>query len=163
MEHFHLSPHENILTIALINIHYLYNIKRVLPGHLDYDMRMLTSLMVASQSSLSQQRLKAHQILPAQTSPVKSTCLGSHYKPPLIGTPQNIRTSRASPLLQHHQPPKLKPALIIGALHPFCVKSSLSVRKSSADSISGKGDEINPEQGSSTRGFIYKPPQRQSI
>ena len=23
---FHLSPHENILTIALINIHYLYNI-----------------------------------------------------------------------------------------------------------------------------------------
>ena len=22
---FHLSPHENILTIALINIHYLYN------------------------------------------------------------------------------------------------------------------------------------------
>ena len=24
MEHFHLSPHENILTIALINIHYLY-------------------------------------------------------------------------------------------------------------------------------------------
>ena len=24
---FHLSPHENILTIALINIHYLYNIK----------------------------------------------------------------------------------------------------------------------------------------
>ena len=25
---FHLSPHENILTIALINIHYLYTIKR---------------------------------------------------------------------------------------------------------------------------------------
>ena len=25
---FHLSPHENILTIALINIHYLYNIAR---------------------------------------------------------------------------------------------------------------------------------------
>jgi hypothetical protein len=24
---FHLSPHENILTIALINIHYLYNIQ----------------------------------------------------------------------------------------------------------------------------------------
>ena len=24
MEHFHLSPHENILTIALITIHYLY-------------------------------------------------------------------------------------------------------------------------------------------
>ena len=23
----HLSPHENILTIALINIHYLYNIE----------------------------------------------------------------------------------------------------------------------------------------
>ena len=23
---FHLSPHENIFTIALINIHYLYNI-----------------------------------------------------------------------------------------------------------------------------------------
>jgi hypothetical protein len=23
---FHLSPHENILTIALINIHYLYNV-----------------------------------------------------------------------------------------------------------------------------------------
>jgi hypothetical protein len=26
---FHLSPHENILTIALINIHYLYTIERV--------------------------------------------------------------------------------------------------------------------------------------
>jgi hypothetical protein len=26
---FHLSPHENILTIALINIHYLYNEIRV--------------------------------------------------------------------------------------------------------------------------------------
>ena len=25
---FHLSPHENILTIALINIHYLYNSPR---------------------------------------------------------------------------------------------------------------------------------------
>ena len=25
---FHLSPHENILTIALINIHYLYNISQ---------------------------------------------------------------------------------------------------------------------------------------
>ena len=25
-ETFHLSPHENTLTIALINIHYLYNI-----------------------------------------------------------------------------------------------------------------------------------------
>ena len=24
---FHLSPHENIFTIALINIHYLYNIQ----------------------------------------------------------------------------------------------------------------------------------------
>ena len=24
---FHLSPHENILTIALINIHYLYNVQ----------------------------------------------------------------------------------------------------------------------------------------
>jgi hypothetical protein len=27
---FHLSPHENILTIALINIHYLYNITYLL-------------------------------------------------------------------------------------------------------------------------------------
>ena len=27
---FHLSPHENILTIALINIHYLYNIVQIL-------------------------------------------------------------------------------------------------------------------------------------
>ena len=27
MEHFHLSPHENILTIALITIHYLYTIQ----------------------------------------------------------------------------------------------------------------------------------------
>ena len=27
---FHLSPHENILTIALINIHYLYNITWIL-------------------------------------------------------------------------------------------------------------------------------------
>jgi hypothetical protein len=26
---FHLSPHDNILTIALINIHYLYNISKV--------------------------------------------------------------------------------------------------------------------------------------
>ena len=26
---FHLSPHENIITIALINIHYLYNINPV--------------------------------------------------------------------------------------------------------------------------------------
>ena len=26
---FHLSPHENILTIALINIHYLYNINLI--------------------------------------------------------------------------------------------------------------------------------------
>ena len=26
---FHLSPHENILTIALINIHYLYTIKNL--------------------------------------------------------------------------------------------------------------------------------------
>ena len=26
---FHLSPHENILTIALMNIHYLYNNKSV--------------------------------------------------------------------------------------------------------------------------------------
>ena len=28
---FHLSPHENILTIALINIHYLYTIQPLLP------------------------------------------------------------------------------------------------------------------------------------
>ena len=27
---FHLSPHENILTIALINIHYLYNLKHAI-------------------------------------------------------------------------------------------------------------------------------------
>ena len=26
LEHFHLSPHENILIIALININYLYTI-----------------------------------------------------------------------------------------------------------------------------------------
>ena len=26
---FHLSPHENILTIALINIHYLYNVTQL--------------------------------------------------------------------------------------------------------------------------------------
>ena len=32
---FHLSPHENILTIALINIHYLYNII-----HIYYDDSM---------------------------------------------------------------------------------------------------------------------------
>ena len=25
---FHLSPHDNILTIALINIHYLYNVRQ---------------------------------------------------------------------------------------------------------------------------------------
>ena len=30
-EYFHLSPHENILTIALITIHYLYNIWLELP------------------------------------------------------------------------------------------------------------------------------------
>ena len=29
---FHLSPHENILTIALINIHYLYTVTRI-PMH----------------------------------------------------------------------------------------------------------------------------------
>ena len=32
---FHLSPHENILTIALINIHYLYNIYRFKCVHID--------------------------------------------------------------------------------------------------------------------------------
>ena len=30
---FYLSPHENILTIALINIHYLYNMTRCLTGN----------------------------------------------------------------------------------------------------------------------------------
>ena len=29
MEHFHLSPYENILTIALININYLYTVVRI--------------------------------------------------------------------------------------------------------------------------------------
>jgi hypothetical protein len=32
---FHLSPHENILTIARINIHYLYTIEREMPNDLD--------------------------------------------------------------------------------------------------------------------------------
>ena len=34
MEYFHLSPHENILTIALIIIHYLYTISDSLEGSL---------------------------------------------------------------------------------------------------------------------------------
>ena len=29
---FHLSPHENICTIALIKIHYLYTIIKIIPG-----------------------------------------------------------------------------------------------------------------------------------
>jgi hypothetical protein len=35
-ETFHLSPHENILTIALINIHYLYNILAFISAYKKY-------------------------------------------------------------------------------------------------------------------------------
>ena len=43
---FHLSPHENILTIALINIHYLYNVCHITLvnlGHCLLHIRLLVS------------------------------------------------------------------------------------------------------------------------
>ena len=39
---FHLSPHENILTIALINIHYLY----IIPGFENVANPLLARLLV---------------------------------------------------------------------------------------------------------------------
>ena len=33
---FHLSPHENILTIALINIHYLYNMRATMHCYMHF-------------------------------------------------------------------------------------------------------------------------------
>jgi hypothetical protein len=41
---FHLSPNENIPTIALINIHYLYIIHRGCTFHLSYPYWTITSL-----------------------------------------------------------------------------------------------------------------------